>query len=169
MPIPVDGFTESRAMRRSRVTTQCMQDANLNAPNSASILTRTMSCCLTMAAHRRTAAILFPFRRPHRRERAGFVRPGQHQRAQAWTFNLGFRGDIYNGLTTASQAEPRVGYRLQHSEDQYRAAYLLCAHPGDTVQRKPGALQHWMRRPTCSPALGLLRRALPPLQSRLSQ
>src|SRR5450755_1833554 len=26
-----------------------------------------------------------------------------------WSFNLGIRGDLYNGLSTASQAEPRVG------------------------------------------------------------
>jgi hypothetical protein len=30
-------------------------------------------------------------------------------KAGNWNFNLGLRGDIYNGLTTASQAEPRVG------------------------------------------------------------
>ncbi len=27
----------------------------------------------------------------------------------SWTFNLGLRGDFYNGLTTARQAEPRLG------------------------------------------------------------
>ena len=26
-----------------------------------------------------------------------------------WLFNLGMRGDLYNGLTVARQAEPRVG------------------------------------------------------------
>ncbi len=30
-------------------------------------------------------------------------------KAGNWTFNLGIRGDLYNGLTDASQAEPRVG------------------------------------------------------------
>jgi hypothetical protein len=30
-------------------------------------------------------------------------------KAGNWNFNLGMRGDIYNGLTTANQAEPRVG------------------------------------------------------------
>ena len=30
-------------------------------------------------------------------------------KAGNWNFNLGMRGDIYNGLTAASQAEPRVG------------------------------------------------------------
>ena len=26
-----------------------------------------------------------------------------------WLFNVGIRGDIYNGLTIARQAEPRLG------------------------------------------------------------
>jgi hypothetical protein len=30
-------------------------------------------------------------------------------KAGHWNFNLGMRGDIYNGLTAASQAEPRLG------------------------------------------------------------
>ncbi len=30
-------------------------------------------------------------------------------KAGQWTFNLGLRGDLYNGLTAASQAEPRLG------------------------------------------------------------
>ena len=45
-----------------------------------------------------------------------------------WSFNLGIRGDMYNGLATASQAEPRVGICLQHSEDQHRPPRLLRAH-----------------------------------------
>jgi len=34
-----------------------------------------------------------------------------------WQFNLGIRGDVYNGITIARQAEPRV----------------VCPHPGNTV------------------------------------
>ncbi|MGA3335249.1 MAG: carboxypeptidase regulatory-like domain-containing protein [Terracidiphilus sp.] len=36
-------------------------------------------------------------------------------KAGNWNFNLGIRGDVYNGLTTASQAEPRLGvaYRVK--------------------------------------------------------
>ena len=42
-----------------------------------------------------------------------------------WTFNLGIRGDLYNGLTTASQAEPRVGisYNLQKTNTVLRISY----------------------------------------------
>jgi hypothetical protein len=38
-------------------------------------------------------------------------------KAGNWTFNLGIRGDLYHGLTDASQAEPRVGvsYNLKPS------------------------------------------------------
>ena len=42
-----------------------------------------------------------------------------------WTFNLGIRGDIYNGLSTASQAEPRVGisYNIQKTNTVLRVSY----------------------------------------------
>ncbi|HVI09675.1 MAG TPA: hypothetical protein VND65_15405, partial [Candidatus Binatia bacterium] len=42
-----------------------------------------------------------------------------------WAFNLGIRGDLYNGLTTASQAEPRVGssYNIKRSNTILRASY----------------------------------------------
>jgi Carboxypeptidase regulatory-like domain/TonB-dependent Receptor Plug Domain len=42
-----------------------------------------------------------------------------------WNFNLGIRGDIYNGLTTASQAEPRLGiaYNVKPSNTVLRVSY----------------------------------------------
>jgi hypothetical protein len=42
-----------------------------------------------------------------------------------WTFNLGIRGDIYNGLTGASQAEPRLGisYNVQKTNTVLRISY----------------------------------------------
>jgi hypothetical protein len=42
-----------------------------------------------------------------------------------WTFNLGIRGDIYNGLTKATQAEPRVGvaYNLKRTGTVLRISY----------------------------------------------
>ena len=42
-----------------------------------------------------------------------------------WAFNLGIRGDIYNGLTTANQAEPRVGiaYNIQKTNTVLRVSY----------------------------------------------
>jgi hypothetical protein len=42
-----------------------------------------------------------------------------------WSFNLGIRGDFYNGLTTANQAEPRVGvaYNIAKTNTVLRVSY----------------------------------------------
>ena len=40
----------------------------------------------------------------------------------SWSFNLGIRGDLYNGLSTAREAEPRAGRGVQHQADQHGAA-----------------------------------------------
>jgi hypothetical protein len=42
-----------------------------------------------------------------------------------WSFNLGIRGDVYNGLSAASQAEPRVGvaYNIKPSNTVLRLSY----------------------------------------------
>jgi hypothetical protein len=42
-----------------------------------------------------------------------------------WLFNLGIRGDMYNGLTVARQAEPRVGiaYSIPRSNTVLRVSY----------------------------------------------
>ncbi len=42
-----------------------------------------------------------------------------------WSFNLGIRGDFYNGLSTANQAEPRVGisYNVQKTNTVLRVSY----------------------------------------------
>src|SRR5271166_4397925 len=42
-----------------------------------------------------------------------------------WSFNLGIRGDLYNGLAVASQAEPRVGiaYNVQKTNTVLRVSY----------------------------------------------
>ncbi len=42
-----------------------------------------------------------------------------------FTFNLGIRGDVYNGLTSASQAEPRLGiaYNIQKTNTVLRFSY----------------------------------------------
>jgi hypothetical protein len=42
-----------------------------------------------------------------------------------WSLNLGIRGDLYNGLTTASQAEPRLGvaYNVKKTNTVLRASY----------------------------------------------
>ena len=42
-----------------------------------------------------------------------------------WTFNLGIRGDLYNGLSTARQAEPRAGiaYNIKPTNTVLRVSY----------------------------------------------
>lgn len=42
-----------------------------------------------------------------------------------WLFNVGIRGDIYNGLTSATQAEPRLGgsYSVKKTNTVLRASY----------------------------------------------
>jgi hypothetical protein len=42
-----------------------------------------------------------------------------------WSFNLGIRGDLYNGLTRAQQAEPRLGlaYNIKQSNTVLRVSY----------------------------------------------
>jgi len=42
-----------------------------------------------------------------------------------WSFNLGIRGDFYNGLSTANQAEPRLGisYNIQKTNTILRVSY----------------------------------------------
>ncbi|HEX4037327.1 MAG TPA: TonB-dependent receptor [Acidobacteriaceae bacterium] len=42
-----------------------------------------------------------------------------------WLFNLGIRGDLYNGLSDASQAEPRLGgsYSVKRTHTVLRASY----------------------------------------------
>ena len=44
---------------------------------------------------------------------------------RSWTFNLGIRGDFYNGLTVARQAEPRLGvsYNVQKTNTILRVSY----------------------------------------------
>ena len=42
-----------------------------------------------------------------------------------WLFNLGFREDLYNGLTSARQAEPRLGvsYKIKRTSTVLRTSY----------------------------------------------
>jgi hypothetical protein len=44
---------------------------------------------------------------------------------KGWSFNLGIRGDLYNGLAVARQAEPRVGiaYNLKPTNTVFKISY----------------------------------------------
>ena len=63
-----------------------------------------------------------------------------------WLFNLGIRGDLYNGLCRCGPGGAAAGRVLQHQADQHRAARFVCAHAGDAVQREPGAGEPRMSR-----------------------
>ena len=43
----------------------------------------------------------------------------------AWSFNVGLRGDFYNGLTTHKEAEPRLGiaYNIKRTNTVFRVSY----------------------------------------------
>lgn len=58
-----------------------------------------------------------------------------------WLFNVGIRGDLYNGLTVARQGGATRLRREQRQADQHGAPCFLCAHFGNAVQREPGAVQ----------------------------
>jgi hypothetical protein len=44
---------------------------------------------------------------------------------KSWSFNLGIRGDLYNGITRATQAEPRLGvaYNIKKTNTVLRVSY----------------------------------------------
>jgi hypothetical protein len=46
-------------------------------------------------------------------------------KAGNWVFNVGIRGDVYNGLASATQAEPRLGgsYNIKETNTVLRASY----------------------------------------------
>ena len=51
-----------------------------------------------------------------------------------WSLNLGLRGDLYNGITSGSQAEPRVGVAYNVKQDQHDPSPLLRSHVGISLQ-----------------------------------
>jgi hypothetical protein len=82
-----------------------------------------------------------------------------------WLFNVGLRGDLYNGLAIARQVEPRLGlsYTIK------RTGTVLRPHPGVALQREPRSLQPGLRQPGPQPAPRLLPRRLRHPPARLPQ
>ena len=67
---------------------------------------------------------LFPFHgHTDVKETALYIQDSISKRS--WTFNLGVRGDLYNGLSIARQAEPRLGiaYNIKPSSTVLRVSY----------------------------------------------
>ena len=117
--VPVNGFTDPSQCAAAGY--QPNTPDNPNAPNSAQYpnfnggllpydLTR--------------GGTLFPFvGHTDVKELAMYVQDNIN--VHNWSFNLGIRGDLYNGLATASQAEPRVGiaYNIQKTNTVLRVSY----------------------------------------------
>jgi Carboxypeptidase regulatory-like domain len=117
--VPVNGFTNP---------TQCAGAgfqpniaSNPNAPNSA-LYPLFNSVLLPYDLTR--GGTLFPFvGHSDVKELAMYVQ--DTITVKNWAFNLGIRGDLYNGLTTARQAEPRVGisYNVAKTNTVLRVSY----------------------------------------------
>jgi hypothetical protein len=71
-----------------------------------------------------TSSTLFPFRgHTDVKELAIYLQDAISK--GNWSFNVGLRGDFYNGLVTARQAEPRVGvaYNIKRTNTVLRVSY----------------------------------------------
>ncbi len=117
--VPVNGFTDPSQCAGAGFQPNIA--SNPNAPNSA-LYPLFNNVLLPFDLTR--AGVLFPFvGHTDVKELAMYVQDSISVRN--WTFNVGIRGDFYNGLSTATQAEPRVGlsYNIQGLNMILRASY----------------------------------------------
>jgi len=81
--------------------------------------------CTTLAPYDLTAGGTYYFTSGHTdiKELALYVQDSITW--QNWSFNLGIRGDIYNGLTSKTETEPRLGvaYNIKGTNTVLRASY----------------------------------------------
>jgi hypothetical protein len=75
------------------------------------------------------------------------------------TLNLGVRLDHYDGLTTATLVQPRVGVSYAVTAERNGAACLLRADDGNALQREPAALRPGMASTASSVRASPYRRA----------
>ena len=117
--VPVNGFTDPSQCAAAGYQPNIA--SNLNAPNSA-LYPLFNSVLLPYDLTR--GGVLFPFvGHTDVKELAMYVQDTINVRN--WSFNLGIRGDLYNGLSVASQAEPRIGisYNIQKTNTVLRVSY----------------------------------------------
>jgi Carboxypeptidase regulatory-like domain len=117
--VPVNGFTDPSQC--AAVGYQPNTANNPNAPNSA-LYPLFNNVLLPYDLTR--GGTLFPFYgHTDVKELAMYVQDNITLRN--WSFNLGIRGDLYNGLSVASQAEPRLGvsYNFQKTNTVVRFSY----------------------------------------------
>ena len=86
-----------------------------------------------------------------------------------WSLSLGLRGDIYNGLVSHNEAEPRIGvaYNIKKTNTVLRVSYarlLETPFNENLVLASTGCAS-----PVLNPLLGCLRTNRYPNQSRLAQ
>jgi hypothetical protein len=155
--VPVDGFTNPSQCAATGL--QPNLASNPNAPNSA-LYPLFNGVLLPYDLTR--GGVRFPFAgHTDVKELAMYVQDNITLRN--WSFNLGVRGDLYNGLTTASQAEPRVGiaYNVQKTNTILRASYartLETPFNENLVLSSVGCSS-----PVLNPLLGCTSSALTPL------
>jgi hypothetical protein len=117
--VPVNGFTDPSQCAGAGY--QSNTPDNPNAPNSA-LYPLFNNVLLPYDLTR--GGVRFPFvGHTDVKELAMYVQDNITLRN--WSFNLGIRGDIYNGLSVASQAEPRLGisYNIQKTNTVLRVSY----------------------------------------------
>jgi Carboxypeptidase regulatory-like domain/TonB-dependent Receptor Plug Domain len=138
----VQGFTDPSQCASAPATGVCAPDgcqpndsSNPNAPNSAQFplynpvlvpydLTRSCALLPTPPTPCVPGVGLYPFlEHTDIKEFAVYVQDTITLRN--WSFNLGLRGDVYNGLTSAGSAEPRIGlaYNVTKTNTVLRASY----------------------------------------------
>src|SRR5208283_3062048 len=117
--VPVNGFTTPSQCAGAGYQPNIA--SNPNAPNSAYY---PLFNPVLLPYDLTRGGVLFPFvGHTDVKELAMYVQDSISVRN--WSFNLGIRGDFYNGLSTATQAEPRVGlsYNIQGLNMILRASY----------------------------------------------
>jgi hypothetical protein len=123
---PVAGFNDP-----SQCAGAGLQPNIASNPNAASPFTPLLGCYdLTRATPSTndncasSSSTLFPFRGHTDVKEAALYIQDQITKGN-WSVNLGIRGDLYNGLVVARQAEPRVGvaYDIKKSNTVLRVSY----------------------------------------------
>jgi hypothetical protein len=117
--VPVNGFTNPSQCAGAGFQPNIA--SNPNAPNNALY---PLFNPVLLPYDLTRGGVLFPFvGHTDVKELAMYVQDTITKRN--WTFNLGIRGDLYNGLTTATQAEPRVGvsYNIPKTNTVLRVSY----------------------------------------------
>jgi hypothetical protein len=81
--------------------------------------------CTTLAPYDLTAGGNYYFFRGHTDVKELALYAQDTITKNNWSFNLGIRGDLYNGLTTTKQAEPRLGiaYNIKRTNTVLRLSY----------------------------------------------